>query len=104
MFAVVVFLKFLSYHLVPVKKIVPGHHAQEACGIGDRVQLVVEFLKLLVQQIPRLTLRLTARTSSENKKKHRAMASETHTEMLAAKIHFTHRENTQIKNCFSADK
>lgn len=47
----------------PVEEIVPGHHTQEACGVRHGVQLVVELLKLLVQKIPRLALRLTAGSS-----------------------------------------
>lgn len=50
---------------LPVEQVVSGHHAQEACWIGDRVKLVVELLELLVQQISRLALRLAARASSE---------------------------------------
>lgn len=42
----------------PVKEVVPGHHAQEACRVCHRVQLVVELLKLLVKKVSCLALRL----------------------------------------------
>lgn len=50
---------------LPVEQVVSGHHAQEACWIGDGVKLVVELLELLVQQISCLALRLAAGTPSE---------------------------------------
>lgn len=54
----------LCKHLLPVEQVVSGHHAQEACWISDRVELVVELFELLVQQISRLALCLAARTPS----------------------------------------
>lgn len=53
---------------LPVEQVVSGHHAQEARWISDGVKLVVELLKLLIQQISRLTLSLTARAPSEREK------------------------------------
>lgn len=53
-----------SRRLLPVEEVVPGHHAQEAGWISDRVELVVELFKLLVQQISCLALSLAARTPS----------------------------------------
>lgn len=52
-------------HPLPVEQVVSGHHAQEARWIGDRVKLVVELLKLLVQQISCLALCLAAWAPSE---------------------------------------
>lgn len=49
----------------PVEQVVSGHHAEKACGVSHRVEFVVELLKLLVQQVPCLTLCLTARTTPE---------------------------------------
>lgn len=57
-------MKVICINPLPVEQVVSGHHAQEACWIGDRVKLVVELLELLVQQISRLALRLAAGASS----------------------------------------
>lgn len=66
---------------LPVEQVVSGHHAQEARWISDGVKLVVELLKLLIQQISRLTLSLTARAPSEREKEMEWEASKA-TEML----------------------
>lgn len=54
---------------LPVEQVVSRHHAQEASRIGDWVELVVEFFKLLVQKITRLALCLTARTAPDGDRK-----------------------------------
>ncbi len=84
----------LQKSLLPVEQVVSGYHAQEACWIRDWVKLVVELLKLLVQQISGLALCLAARTPPERK---RGMEWEpcTATETLARKKHFSKVDNTQ---------
>lgn len=52
-------------HLLPVEQVVSGHHAKEACWVGNRVELVVEFFKLLVQKVSCLALCLAARATPE---------------------------------------
>lgn len=55
-------------NVLPVEQVVSGHHAQEACWISDRIELVVELLELLVQQISSLALCLAAGTPSKKKR------------------------------------
>lgn len=52
----------------PVKEVVPGHHAEVACGVGARGQFVVQLLKLLLQQISSFALRLAAGGNSAEHK------------------------------------
>lgn len=56
----------------PVKEIVSRHHSEEAGRVSDRVQLVVELLKLLVEQIARLALGFTAGARSAKEKQQNA--------------------------------
>lgn len=55
-------------NVLPVEQVVSGHHAQEACWISDRIELVVELLELLVQQISSLALCFAAGTPSKKKR------------------------------------
>lgn len=56
----------LKAEVEPVEAVVSGHHAEVAGWIGGGVQIVVQLLKLLLQQISSFTLRLTAGAHSEN--------------------------------------
>lgn len=76
-------MKVICINPLPVEQVVSGHHAQEACWIGDRVKLVVELLELLVQQISRLALRLAAGASSVREGRDRDGARDN--ELLARK-------------------
>ena len=103
-------MQVICNKLVPVEQVVSGHHAQEACWIGDWVKLVVELLELLVQQISSLALCLAARTPSGREREMQTEREregdgirDMHWNVGKKKALQQSRQYTDL-DCFSADK